>query len=170
MGTNETESPKLRRLRQVLIGLREVADVVLDAAVVAVELDVGTVHLDLALLAETNVLLTGQRGETPVLRDDDLLTARELVHGAAQGLDGGRAVHVTGSDGQQNLANVHTSNLAGGLAEGATHTGLETIGTGARQHLVDPDDVERVGADAEVETFLTGDLHEVPTIAVRPIM
>jgi hypothetical protein len=41
---------------------------------------------------------------------------------------------------------------------------LETIGSGTRQHLVDTDDVEGVDADAHMETFLTGDLHEVPIL------
>lgn len=128
----------------------------------AVELDVGAVLLDAALLAQLDVLLAAERGEAPVLGDDDLLAAGELVHGAAQGLDGVGAVGVTRADGQQDLADVHTGDAAVGLAEGAAHTGLETIGAGARKHLVDADDVEGVRADAEVETFLTAHLHEVP--------
>ena len=126
------------------------------------ELDVGTVLAELALLAELDVLLAADRGEAPVLGDDDLLATGELVHGAAEGLDGGGAVRVTGADGQEDLADVDTGDETVGLAESTTHTGLETIGTGARQHLVDTDDVVGVGADAEVETFLTGDFHEVP--------
>lgn len=63
---------------------------------------------------------------------------------------------------QDDLADVDTSDKAVGLAEGTTHTGLQSIGTGARQHLVDTDDVVRVGADAEVEGLLTGGLHHVP--------
>lgn len=152
----------LSGLLDVLVGLREAAHVLLDAAVVAVELDVGTVDLDASLLAELDVLLAAERGEAPVLGDDDLLATGELVHGAAQGLDGVGAVGVTGADGQQDLADVHTGDTAVGLTEGTTHTGLETIGSGARQHLVDTDDVEGVGADTEVETFLTGRLDEVP--------
>ena len=48
-----------------------------------------------------------------------------------------------------------------GLAKGTAHTGLETIGSGARQHLVDTDDMVRVGTDTEMETFLSGNLDEV---------
>ena len=62
---------------------------------------------------------------------------------------------------QDDLADVDTSDKAVGLAERTTHTGLKSIGTGTRQHLVDTDDVERVGADAEMETFLAGVLDEV---------
>jgi hypothetical protein len=125
------------------------------------ELDVGTILLELALLAELDVVLAADGSETPVLGDDDLLATRELVHGAAESLDGGGAVGVTGADGQDDLADVDTGDLTLGLSESTTHTGLETIGTSARQHLVDTDDVEGVDADTEVETFLTGDLHEV---------
>lgn len=126
------------------------------------ELDVGTILLELALLAELNVLLAADGGEAPVLGDDDLLTAGELVHGTAESLDGGGAVGVTGADGQNDLANVHTGNGTLGLTEGTTHTGLQTIGTGAGKHLVDTDDMEGVDTNAHVETFLTGDLHKVP--------
>jgi hypothetical protein len=128
------------------------------------ELDVGTILLELALLAELDVVLAADGSETPVLGDDDLLATRELVHGAAESLDGGGAVGVTGADGQDDLADVDTGDLTLGLSESTTHTGLETIGTSARQHLVDTDDVEGVDADTEVETFLTGDLHEVPVV------
>ena len=63
---------------------------------------------------------------------------------------------------QDDLADVDTSDKAVGLAERTTHTGLKSIGTGTRQHLVDTDDVVGVGADAEVEGLLTGGLHHVP--------
>lgn len=63
---------------------------------------------------------------------------------------------------EDDLADVDTGDKAVGLAESTTHTGLKSIGTSARQHLVDTDDVVGVGADAEVETFLTGGLHHVP--------
>jgi len=149
-------------LGNVLVGVGEALDVLGNETVAAQELDVGTVLLELALLAQLDVLLTADGGEAPVLGDNDLLAAGELVHGAAESLDGGSAVGVTGADGQENLANVHTGNETLGLTEGTTHTGLETIGTSARQHLVDTDDVEGVHTDAQVETFLTGDLHKVP--------
>lgn len=56
----------------------EAAHVLGDGALVAEELDVGTVDLDLALLALLNVLLAAERGETPVPGDDDLLATGEL--------------------------------------------------------------------------------------------
>jgi hypothetical protein len=126
------------------------------------ELNVGTILAELALLAELEVLLAANGGETPVLGDNDLLATGELVLRAAEGLKSSSTVGVTGADGQNDLANVHTGDETLGLTEGTTHTGLQTIGTSARQHLVDTDDVEGVHTDAQVETFLTGDLHKVP--------
>lgn len=126
------------------------------------ELDVSTVLEELALLAELEVLLAADGGEAPVLGDNDLLATGELVLRAAEGLESGSTVGVTGADGQNDLANVHTGDETLGLTEGTTHTGLQTIGTSARQHLVDTDDVEGVHTDAQVETFLTGDLDKVP--------
>jgi hypothetical protein len=56
------------------------------------ELHVSTIHLDAAFLAQPHILLTSLRREAPVLADDDLLAAGELVLGAAQGLDSSRTV------------------------------------------------------------------------------
>ena len=84
-----------------------------------------------------------------------------LVLRSPKSLKGGGAVGVPGADGQDDLANVHTGDSAVGLAKGTTHTRLQSIGTSARQHLVDTDDVVGVGADTEMETFLSGNLDEV---------
>lgn len=73
----------------------------------------------------------------------------------------GKRTVVLGADGQEDLANVDTGNGTVGLAEGTTHAGLETIGTSARQHLVDTDDVVGVGADTKVEGFLATSLDHV---------
>ena len=148
-------------LGNILISLRETLNVLLDGTVVTQELDVGTIDLDTTFLAETDVFIAAQRGEAPVLGDDDLLATGELVHGAAEGLDGEVTVGVTGADGEEDLANVHASNGAVGLTEGTTHTGLETIGSGTGQHLVDTDDVVWVCSHSHVETFLSGNLDQV---------
>lgn len=74
---------------------------------------------------------------------------------------GRRHTRVTSTDAHDDLTNVYTGNSAVGLTPGTTHTGLQSIGTSARQHLVDTDDVEGVSADTQVETFLSGVLDEV---------
>jgi hypothetical protein len=86
------QSPHAPRLCLGGKGIREATHVVLDLAVVGEELHVGAVDLDLALLAQLDVVVAPQWREAPVLADDDLLPAGELVLRAAQGLDGGCAV------------------------------------------------------------------------------
>jgi hypothetical protein len=65
-------------LSLLLESLGEAAHVLGKVALVAEELDVGTIDLDLALLALLDVLLTAERGETPVPGDNDLLATGEL--------------------------------------------------------------------------------------------
>ena len=84
-----------------------------------------------------------------------------LVLATPQSLESGGAVCVPRPDGHQDLANVDTRDKTVGLAESTTHTRLQSIGTSARQHLVDTDDVVGVDADTEMETFLSGNLDEV---------
>ena len=73
--------------------LREALDVALEVAVVGEELHVGTVDPDAAGGLLLQVLLAAQRGEAPVLGDDDLLATGELVLGSAEGLEGVGAVY-----------------------------------------------------------------------------
>lgn len=75
--------------------------------------------------------------------------------------DAGKHTGVTGADTHEDLANVDTGNNTVGLTPGTTHTSLQSIGTSARQHLVDTDDVERVSADTEMERLLATVLGEV---------
>lgn len=139
----------------------ETSDVILQATVVGQELNVGTVSLDLTSSPGVGVLLSPQRCETPVLGDNDLLSAGELVLGSSESFDGGSTVRVTGSDGQDDLANVDTSDGTVGLSPGTTHTSLQSIGTGTGQHLIDTDDVEWVASDTHVETVLSSNLDEI---------
>jgi hypothetical protein len=74
---------------------------------------------------------------------------------------GFRLTGVTGPDGHDDLTNVDTGDGAVGLTPGTTHTSLQSIGTGTRQHLVDTDDVVRVDTDAEMERILSAGLDEV---------
>lgn len=73
----------------------------------------------------------------------------------------GRRTVVTSPHGEQDLANIHTSNGSVGLTPRTTHSSLQSIGTRTRQHFVDADNVVRVGADTEVETFFAGDFDEI---------
>jgi hypothetical protein len=57
----------------------ESSDVVGQLAVVGQELDISTINQDLASSLLLHVLFTAERSEAPVLRNDDLLAARELI-------------------------------------------------------------------------------------------
>lgn len=117
-------------MRGGLIGIREPLHVGFNGTLISQELNIGTVDLDASFLAELDVFVAAERGEAPVLADDDLLATGELVHGSTEGFDGGGAVGVTGADGQEDLADVDTGDDTVGLTESSTHTGLQSIGTG----------------------------------------
>lgn len=125
------------------------------------DLAVSSVGFDLAVLLELQVLSALDASEAPGAGDVDLLTSRELELGTTEALHSVGNVLFEGTDGHEDLSNVNAGNEAIRLTEGTTHTGLETIRTGAGQHLVDTQDVEGVSTDAQVETFLTAHLHGI---------
>ena len=86
----ETSNPK--SLSLLLKSIGEATHVVGKITLVAQELNIGAINLDTALLALSNVLLATEGSEAPVLGDDDLLAARELVLRATQSLESGSAV------------------------------------------------------------------------------
>jgi len=55
------------------------------------------------------------------------LTARELELGATQGLDDGGLVLVRGTNADDGLADVNTSNSTQRLSESTTHSSLEPV-------------------------------------------
>ena len=71
------------------------------------------------------------------------------------------SVTILRSDREDDLANGNTGSHFHWLTVGTTHTGGETICTGAGKHLVLTDDVERVGTATNVVTFLTSGLDKV---------
>jgi hypothetical protein len=84
--------PNPSNLRLGLESIRETTHVLLQVALVAQELDVCAVVLESALSTLGNVFLAAERCEAPVLGDNDLLAAGELVLGSAEGFNGGGAV------------------------------------------------------------------------------
>jgi len=125
------------------------------------ELDVRTIILQLTGCPFLKVLVTAERGETPVFGDNDLLATRELVHRSSKGLDGSSPVGIPSTDGYEDLPDIHTSNCPVRLSPSTTHASLESIGTGTGQHLVDPDNMERVCPDSDVEVVFPGKSHQV---------
>ena len=73
----------------------------------------------------------------------------------------GEHTGVTGADAHDDLADVDTGDSAVGLAPGTTHTRLQSIGTSARQHLVDTEDVEGVNTNPQMEGILSRGLGDI---------
>ena len=124
-------------------------------------LDVATIGLKTASSAGSDVVLTGELGEAPLLGDDDLLATGELELGTTESLHDDSLVVVLGTDREDDLTNVNASSGTHGLTVGTTHSGLKSISTGAGQHLVDTQDVEGVETDTHVERILSRVLGDV---------
>ena len=75
-----------------LESLGKPAHVLFKATVIGKELNVSTVDLDTACSLALEVIITTEGGETPVLGDDNLLAAGELVLGPTESLEGQRTV------------------------------------------------------------------------------
>jgi hypothetical protein len=118
-------------------------------------LDANTITLDLTFLLEADEVGHNVLGETVLTGHEHLLATSELETGAAEGLLGELNILLSGTDGDEGLANVNAGALNVRLTESVTHTLLESISTSAREHLVDADSVPGVGTDANVEAFLT---------------
>ncbi|GMT32331.1 hypothetical protein PFISCL1PPCAC_23628, partial [Pristionchus fissidentatus] len=85
----------------------------------------------------------------------------ELELGTTEGLNGVVDVLLSQTDGEEEIADVNAGDKSVGLSVSSTHTGLKTISTGARKHLVDADNVVRVLSDTHVEGVLSAVLDEV---------
>ena len=99
--------------------------------------------------------------KSPLLGDVDLLAARELELGLAEGFNHMLLVLQLGADGHYDLANVDPGHCALGLSKGTVHTCLESISSSARQHLVDADDMEGVEPYSNVKTIFATTFHHV---------
>jgi hypothetical protein len=116
---------------------------------------------DPSLLASSHVVLAVELSETPLVGSHDFLTSGEFELGTAKSLNDVVGVVILGADRHDDLANGDTGSHLHGLTIGVSHTGGQTIGSGAGKHLVLSDDVERVGTGSDVVTLLTGGLSQV---------
>ena len=121
----------------------------------AEDLDVATVSLDLTFSGESSEVRVNNGGESVFTGDEDGLSSRELALGASEGLTSELNVLGLASHGDEDGTDVNTASLEEGFTVSTSHTGLESISTGAGQHLVDADNVPGMGSDSHVEGFLT---------------
>jgi len=114
-------------------------------------LHIGTVLPHEPVLLHLSVLGLVDVGEAPLLRNDDLLPAGELVTSTTEGFLDDKGIGVLRTDGENDLANVHASGSTVWFAPSATHTSLKPISSSTGQHLVDAKDMVGVDADAKME-------------------
>jgi len=79
--------------------------------------------------AGTHALVVGTipLGESPLLADVNLLSARELELGTTEGLNAVFLVLVVASDGNQDLSNAYSGTGSVSLTESTSHSSLEPI-------------------------------------------
>jgi hypothetical protein len=120
------------------------------------DLDANTVGDDLSFLVQSIVVSLPELGESELFRNKDVTSSIELVLGSSESLHGELKVSGgVGSDGHEDGSNVDSGGLDVRLSPSVSHTGLESIGSSARKHLVDADNVPGMGSDSHVEGFLT---------------
>jgi len=159
--TLEITVEKVGIRKTTTLGTELIAQVRLERALWPNELYISSILQDLLIFLKLQIVLLLHVREAPLLGDNNLLTPRELVSCPTERLHDDRSVLIFASDGQNNLANVHTSDRAVGFAPSATHASLQPISTRATQHLVDPQDVERMDTDTKMERVLSACLGDI---------
>eukprot|EP00178_Gracilaria_changii_P009040 TRINITY_DN26833_c0_g1_i1.p2 TRINITY_DN26833_c0_g1~~TRINITY_DN26833_c0_g1_i1.p2 ORF type:complete len:161 (-),score=19.91 TRINITY_DN26833_c0_g1_i1:140-622(-) len=113
-----------------------------------------TVRDDSAFRFKLGIFFFGEVSEAPVLGDNDLLGTRELVSGSVKGFLGGIEGGFLASHRHDDVSDINSGDNTTRLSESSSHSGLQSIGSGTRQHLVDSDDVPRMGSHSKVKVFL----------------
>jgi len=134
---------------------------VLQRSMIGEIFDSDTIGHQFAFFLQLLVLGALKLGESPFLGDEDLLASGVLELGSTQGFNDSGSVLVIGSDAHDGLSDVDTGNGSLGFAEGTSHSSLEPISSGTRQHFVDADHMEGVNTHPDVECILTAVLHQV---------
>ncbi|GMR32693.1 hypothetical protein PMAYCL1PPCAC_02887 [Pristionchus mayeri] len=141
-------------------GLDGVVDPLLEGSVLLDKLGINSIGNEATFGSHSLVVSLVILGESPLLGDDDKLTSGELELGTTEGLNGVLDVLLPQANGEEEISDVDTCDKSVGLSVSSTHTGLKTISTGTRKHLVDTDDVVRVLSDTHVEGILSAVLDE----------
>merc|ERR1712099_61232 len=128
---------------------------------VRIVLNIGSVRFDGSISSSLNVLLSVPSREPPFLGSEDLLATGELELGTSQSFNSSRFVVVFASNRHQGLANVDTSNGSLRFSISTSHSSLEPISSGTRQHFVDADNVEGMDTHTNVEGILASNLGHV---------
>jgi hypothetical protein len=138
-----------------------IAQVLLEVALGADKLQISTILQHPLLLLHLLILCLLHIRKAPLFRDDNLLPARELVPRTAERFDDHWRVLVFAADRHDDLANVHAGDRAVRLAPGTAHASLQPISTSTAQHLVNPQHMERMHPDPQMERILPARLGNI---------
>ena len=130
-------------------------------SVIIVHLELVSIGTELSVLPPCDILLSRILGKSPLVTLEEFLASSKFELSTAEGLDHVGLVVVLGPDTDQDLANGNTGGNTDGLSIRVTHTGTETISTGARKHLVGTEDHEGVGPHADVVRLLSNGLSQM---------
>merc|ERR1711955_165073 len=115
-------------------------------------LAVDTIGLEMTVSSHAVIVLPVPLGETELLANVDLLSARELELAPPQSFD-----HLV----LELIRAPHTGCSSVGFAIGSSHSSLKPISSSARQHFVDTQDVEGMDPHPNVEGIFAAVLDEV---------
>lgn len=124
-------------------------------------LNIHTIIHEPSSLATLHILLAIILRESPLVGTHHLLATRELELRTTKGLNSGSSVLVLGADRKNDLADLNTCSHLHRLSVRSTHTGGQTICSGAGKHFVLTDDMERMGAAANVVRVLSTMLQHI---------
>jgi len=114
-----------------------------------------TIGNQLLFVLEFKEFWLGVWCESPLLRLNDKLLSWELEFASTERFDDLRLVLWSCSARDEDLSDLDTSSQTLWFTVGTSHTGLKSISSGARKHLVDTEYVVWVDTDTHVEIFLT---------------
>ena len=142
-----------KNLGQVLKVFWEFSVVVFQRTFSRQKFDESTVIFDFTGISLFNVFFSVQVGETPFFRQNDFLLTWELVSGSSQSFNNNVFVGVFGSTRENNLTNVNSGSQTVRFTPSTSHTLLQSIGTGTRQHFVDSQNMEWMDSDSQMESI-----------------
>merc|ERR1712183_67178 len=128
---------------------------------VRVVLNIRSVWFDRSVATSFHVFFPIPSSEAPFLRSEDFLTTRELELSTSQSFNSSWFVVVFATNRHQRLTNIDTSHGSLGFSIGTSHSSLEPISSGTRQHFVDADNVEGMDTHPDVEGIFTSNLGHV---------
>mmetsp|Transcript_30496 Transcript_30496/g.74067 ORF Transcript_30496/g.74067 Transcript_30496/m.74067 type:complete len:237 (-) Transcript_30496:248-958(-) len=153
------QSTRPRLLFLFLTGL--VQDRLCEGTTTVMDLDDVPVGGQFTTTTQLDIILAVVLREAPLEGFQDLLPSGEFELSTTDGLDDVRLVGVLRTDAQQDLTDVDPGGDPDRLPVRVTHPARQTVGTRTTQHLIRPQDVERVGTDTDVVPVLPDVLRQV---------